>query len=239
MTSWPPIATAPGATSCSRTSASTSVVLPAPVGPTMASVAPAGTENETLVEQAALVDRDREVAHLDRRRDGTLGAAPARASRARRRRWPAPSRAARARGPARDAALPDADDPAERDRGPRQLHDVGVERDERADRHAPRDDLAPARPQHDERPRAPQHREERPQHAARAHEAQRAREVLVVERAEAPVAALLEPVVLDDRDAREVLLDRRRHAAELLLDLAARPVHEPARQARAPSSRTG
>ena len=43
----PPTRTAPGATSCMRSTASTSVVLPAPVRPTIASVAPAGSVNDT------------------------------------------------------------------------------------------------------------------------------------------------------------------------------------------------
>ena len=47
VTSLPPMRTAPGATSCMRSTASTSVVLPDPVGPTIASVAPAGSLNET------------------------------------------------------------------------------------------------------------------------------------------------------------------------------------------------
>ena len=79
VTSTPPTKIVPGGTSVRRGIASTSVVLPEPVGPTIASVSPAASENETPVEDLAAVALDRQVAHLDRRHQrGRAGA-----------RWPA------------------------------------------------------------------------------------------------------------------------------------------------------
>ena len=135
--------------------------------------------------------------------------------------------------PAGDPALPDADDPAERDGRPRQQDQVGVERHQAADRHPPQDHLASPGPQNDERPRAAQHGEERRQRAAGPHQGERAGQVLVVEPAELRLARGLQRVVLDDRDPRQVLLDRRRHHAQLFLDGAAGAVHLAREQPRA------
>ena len=134
--------------------------------------------------------------------------------------------------PARDAALPDADDPAEGDGRPRHQHEVGIERHQPADGEPPRDHLPPPDPEHDEGPDPAQHREQRHQRPAGAHEGQRSGQVLVVERAEARLPRTLERVALDDRDAREILLDGGGHRAELLGDRAARPVHLAGRDAR-------
>ena len=212
MTSRPPIRTAPGATSCMRSTASTSVVLPAPVRPTIASVAPAGSANDTPSSSG------RPSATIDRSRTSIDGvSSPRVASRARLAARPSASaigprlsvvqQLAHAR-PGGHAALPDADDPAERERRPRQQHQVAVERDQAADAHAPGDHLAPARPQHDQRADAAQHREQRHQHAARPHQRQRPIQVLVVDGAKRPLPRLLQRVVLDHRDAGQVLLDR-------------------------------
>ena len=134
--------------------------------------------------------------------------------------------------PGGDPALPQSDDPAEGQGRPRQQDQVGVERDQAADGHPPGDHLPSTDPQHDERPDAGHHREQRHQHPARPCQAQRTRQVFVVQRTEAGLPPLLQRVVFDDRDTRHVLLDRRRHRAELLLDGAAGLVHLAREQAR-------
>ena len=91
--------------------------------------------------------------------------------------------------PAGDAALPDADDPAERERRPRQQHQVAVERDQAADASCARDHLAPARPQHDQRADAAQHREQRHQRARAPAPAPATGQVLVVDAAKRRAAA--------------------------------------------------
>ena len=144
--------TAPGATSCMRTSASTRVVFPAPVGPTIASVAPAGSE--TTRRRAARrpsTSTDRSRASIDG--DTIVTAAP----RGRRRIVDSRRRLQQLAHahPAGDPPLPDPDDPAERDGRPGQQHQVGVERHQPADRHPPQDHLAAARPQHDQASRRP------------------------------------------------------------------------------------
>ena len=138
---------------------------------------------------AAARRRRSQVAHLDRRRFGVTAAAGTRvggASAIARRRL---EQLAHAR-PAGHAALPDPDDPAEREGRPRQQHQVAVERHQAADASC-RPAITSRPPAHStiSVPDAAQHREQRHQRAARPHQRQRALQVLVVDARETPAAA--------------------------------------------------
>ena len=135
----------------------------------------------------------------------------------------------------RGAALEDVDDPAQRDDRPGELHHVGVEGHEAADRDAMQQDFAAADPQHDHDGDAEQGFQRRPQHAHQAHQLQTARDVFGVLALEALDLRLLLHVGANQPRSGKVLLrlgrDVGEHgldALEALVNLAAEVLHHDA-----------
>ncbi len=208
-----------------RASSAISVLFPAPVGPTSATIWPGSACEGHVVQHHPLGARigERDVPELDAAGGpveggrivgddhGRLGLQDAVEPRHRGR-----------------ATLVEVDDPTHRDHGPDQQHEVEAERDEVAHRDAPGDHLLAAEPQHQHHRQAgdePEHRMERPRRDRQPHVPLA---VLVVERVELAGLLRLLRVRPHDAHAGEVLLHHGRQRGELLLDLLEALVDHPA-----------
>ena len=181
-------------------------------------------------------DRDR-LAGGDLEADGAQGGRPALEGEREvrepdRERAPVLSRRARGRrdgihlGPAddlvdalegREAAAHDRQRPAERDRGPREVREVAVERDERAEAQAAVHDCLTAGPEEDQRAHAGDQPHQRRERRLRPRQREAPAQVLPVRAGEVRGRPRLERVGPNHRHPGDVLLHARREDAELLL----------------------
>ncbi len=192
-----------------------SVDLPDPVGPTSATVWPGVDAHGDPVEHGALPVREGQVPELDLAAD--IG----------QRHQPVARRILDLRRvlqhlehalPRREAALHHVRHPAERDHRPRQHRQVGVERDEPADRDPAADHLAAPQPQHQQRAQAEEERHARVEHPLQADEPPVALEVFAVRAGEARHLGRFLAVGPHDPDAGQRLLRDRAQVRELSLD---------------------
>jgi hypothetical protein len=133
------------------------------------------------------------------------------------------------------AALEDVDNPSQGDDRPGQLHHVGVEGHEAADRDPVVDDLNAANPEHDHDSHTEQSGERGPQHSHEANEFEAAGDVFLVGALEQVDLRLLLYIGADDAGTGEILLgasgDIGKHglnALEALMDLASEILHHDA-----------
>jgi hypothetical protein len=118
-----------------------------------------------------------------------------------------------------EAALHARQCPAERDRRPREVREIGVEGDEGSQGDALVHDRLASQPEHDEPADAGDQPHERHGYGLHARQAQATAEVLVVQPAEVGDLAGLHGIGAHHGDPAEVLLNLRRQHAELLLHL--------------------
>ena len=216
-TSTPSRKTVPGGGSCRRGSRWISVDLPEPVAPTSATVCPAAMRERHVVEDPPLGSRigEDQVADLDGagQRHGAAGVGHVPVADVRdgveHLQHPLPRR---------HAPLQDVGDPSERDHRPAEHHEVGVERDELAERDLPANDVAAAEPEHQQRAEAEEERHARKEQPLQPDQHAVAPHVFAVGGAEPLDLVGLLVVGADHAHAGERLLDDRAQMRQLFLD---------------------
>ena len=220
-TSTPSRNTVAGGGSIRRGNTDSSVVLPLPVAPTIATVCPGSTTRSTSRRTGRPPKLN--VRWRSSRRPATL-------------RHVERHRRCRVRDgrrhveqfehalPRRGAALQHVGDPAKGDHRPRQHHQIRVERDQLTDRDATGNHLATPQPEHQQRTQAEQQRQAGVERPLQANQPAVARDVLLVGLAELREFGALLAVRPHDSHARQVLLRHGAQLGELLLDALEPPV---------------